>query len=128
MSENHFENKERHITETYVALVQAYVSMLIEQKLTGETTTFRDFTSEAKKRYPNDESVFRALRKNNSGVNLHYVPVHKQPYYRKMIFVWDDFPNSEAFYSCAISLPIYSSLKCDQQNFGINQVKALCDG
>lgn len=72
--------------------------------------------------------IFRALRKNNIGVNLHYIPVHTQPYYKKMGFNWGDFPNSEAYYSRAISLPIYPSLKCDQQNFVINQVKALCDG
>ena len=45
MSENHFENEERNITDTDVALAKAYFPMLKEQKLTGETITFGDFVA-----------------------------------------------------------------------------------
>ena len=60
-------------------------------------------------------AVFEAMRSQNIGVNLHYIPVHTQPYYRDMGFKNGDYPNSESYYSEAISLPIYQTLSDDQQ-------------
>ena len=66
--------------------------------------------------------VFEALREQGVGVNLHYIPIHLQPYYRKMGFEVGDFPNAEAYYAEAISLPMYSALtKTDQSKV----IKAL---
>jgi UDP-4-amino-4,6-dideoxy-N-acetyl-beta-L-altrosamine transaminase len=55
--------------------------------------------------------VFESLRQAGIGVNLHYIPVHTQPYYRHMGFQWGDFPNTENYYQEAISIPIYFGLK-----------------
>ena len=76
----------------------------------------------------NHNSVFHALREKNIGVSLHYIPVHTQPYYRNMGFDWGDFPNSEAYYKKAISLPIFPGLTVDQQNYVINTVNSICNG
>ena len=54
--------------------------------------------------------VFQALRDRGILANLHYIPVHIQPYYQNMGFAWGDFPNSEAYYRSAISIPIYPTL------------------
>lgn len=54
--------------------------------------------------------VFQALRDRGISVNLHYIPVHTQPYYQNLGFVWGDFPNAEAYYRSAISIPIYPTL------------------
>ncbi|MEB3244742.1 MAG: UDP-4-amino-4,6-dideoxy-N-acetyl-beta-L-altrosamine transaminase [Vampirovibrionales bacterium] len=54
--------------------------------------------------------VFEALRAANIGVNVHYMPVHLQPDYLKLGFAQGDFPNAEAYYSRAISLPLYPDL------------------
>ena len=54
--------------------------------------------------------VFQALRDRGILVNLHYIPVHTQPYYQNMGFVWGDFPNAEAYYRSAISIPVYPTL------------------
>lgn len=59
--------------------------------------------------------VFDALRADGIGVNLHYIPVHLQPYYQAMGFSAGDFPQAEAYYRRAISLPLYPSLEPDQQ-------------
>ena len=69
--------------------------------------------------------VFHSLREQNIGVNIHYIPVHTQPYYQKLGFSWGDFPHSEAYYSRAISLPIYPTLKAEEQKFVIEQVRFL---
>lgn len=54
--------------------------------------------------------VFETLRKNDIMVNVHYIPIHTQPYYRKMGFNWGDFPEAEQFYREAISIPIHPRL------------------
>lgn len=60
--------------------------------------------------------VFEILRRQGIGVNLHYIPVHTQPYYQRMGFKPDDFPQSQAYYSDAISLPLYQTLTDMQQD------------
>lgn len=55
--------------------------------------------------------VFKSLRSDGIGVNLHYIPVHLQPYYQQRGFCRGDYPVSEDYYSRAISLPIYPDLE-----------------
>jgi len=71
--------------------------------------------------------IFHKLRDNKIGVNLHYIPVHTQPYYQKLGFSWGDFPNSEDYYKKAISLPIFPTLTENEQSYVIETVKKLCD-
>jgi UDP-4-amino-4,6-dideoxy-N-acetyl-beta-L-altrosamine transaminase len=54
--------------------------------------------------------VFDALREAGIGVNLHYVPVYRQPYYRELGFGQGHCPNAEAYYAEAISLPMFASM------------------
>lgn len=60
--------------------------------------------------------VFDALRAAGIGVNVHYIPVHTQPYYRRMGFAPGDFPRAEAYYAQAISLPMFATLTDAQQD------------
>jgi UDP-4-amino-4,6-dideoxy-N-acetyl-beta-L-altrosamine transaminase len=60
-------------------------------------------------------AVFEALRANGIGVNLHYIPVYKQPWYRDLGFSEDYCPEAEAYYAEAISLPIYPGLTDAEQ-------------
>lgn len=60
--------------------------------------------------------VFEALREQGIGVNLHYIPVHTQPYYQGMGFRPGDFPQAEQYYREAISLPMYQGLSDAQQD------------
>lgn len=61
--------------------------------------------------------VFEALRAAGVGVNVHYIPVHTQPYYRELGFRPGDFPAAEQYYAEAISLPMYYGLGDDQQDY-----------
>ena len=59
--------------------------------------------------------VFKELRESGIGVNLHYIPIHLQPYYKNMSFVSGAYPEADRYYSSALSLPLYPSLcKADQ--------------
>lgn len=68
--------------------------------------------------------VFTALREQGIAVNLHYIPVHTQPYYREMGFAPGDFPEAERYYREAISLPMYPSLSDDDLHKVIEALKA----
>jgi UDP-4-amino-4,6-dideoxy-N-acetyl-beta-L-altrosamine transaminase len=59
--------------------------------------------------------VFAKLRENGILVNVHYIPVHIQPYYRKLGFRAGDFPEAESYYAEAISLPMFFGLSRDDQ-------------
>jgi dTDP-4-amino-4,6-dideoxygalactose transaminase len=60
--------------------------------------------------------IFDGLRERGIGVNLHYIPVHTQPFYRKLGFGPGQYPEAERFYNEAISLPMFSALTESQQN------------
>jgi UDP-4-amino-4,6-dideoxy-N-acetyl-beta-L-altrosamine transaminase len=64
----------------------------------------------------NHRQVFEALRQRGIGVNLHYIPVHSQPHYRRFGFRDEDFPNAMRYYAEAISLPMYATLSEAQQD------------
>jgi UDP-4-amino-4,6-dideoxy-N-acetyl-beta-L-altrosamine transaminase len=57
--------------------------------------------------------VFERLREFGVGVNVHYKPVHTQPFYLQRGFSWGDFPESEAYYRRAISLPMFPAMGAD---------------
>jgi UDP-4-amino-4,6-dideoxy-N-acetyl-beta-L-altrosamine transaminase len=67
-------------------------------------------------RYGLHKAIFERLRASGVGVNLHYIPVYRQPYYEALGFRREEFPNSEAYYREAISLPIFPSLTEAQQD------------
>jgi len=60
--------------------------------------------------------VFESLREQGIGVNLHYIPVHTQPYYQRMGFKQGDYPQAESYYAEAISLPMFQTMSEEQQD------------
>ncbi|BCD87795.1 UDP-4-amino-4,6-dideoxy-N-acetyl-beta-L-altrosami ne transaminase [Pseudomonas solani] len=60
--------------------------------------------------------IFEALRGAGIGVNLHYIPVHLQPYYQQLGFAPGNFPEAERYYAEALSLPLFPDLTDDQQD------------
>ncbi len=69
--------------------------------------------------------VFDELRQNGIGVNLHYIPVHMQPYYQKMGFKEGDFPNAELYYNRAISIPLFHGMTFAQQDEVVDTLKKV---
>lgn len=67
--------------------------------------------------------IFYKLRDAGVGVNVHYIPVHLQPYYAARGFKKGDFPNAEAYYERAISLPLYANLSEYDQNMVIAELR-----
>lgn len=71
--------------------------------------------------------VFEALREQGIGVNLHYIPVHTQPYYEQLGFRTGDFPEAERYYAEAISLPLYPTMSEVQQEQVVAVLQAILE-
>jgi UDP-4-amino-4,6-dideoxy-N-acetyl-beta-L-altrosamine transaminase len=71
----------------------------------------------------NHRKVFEALRAKDIMVNLHYIPVHTQPYFQQMGFNLGDFPQAEQYYREAISIPIHVNLSNEEQVFVVNSLR-----
>lgn len=67
--------------------------------------------------------VFAALRAAGIGVNVHYIPIHTQPYYRRLGFKRGDFPAAERYYERALSLPLFPALTHAQQEFVVSTLR-----
>jgi UDP-4-amino-4,6-dideoxy-N-acetyl-beta-L-altrosamine transaminase len=66
--------------------------------------------------YKSRKQIFSELRDGGIGVNVHYIPIHTQPYYKQFGFEENDFPNSVAYYDRAISIPLFHSMTQQQQD------------
>jgi UDP-4-amino-4,6-dideoxy-N-acetyl-beta-L-altrosamine transaminase len=73
------------------------------------------------------QQIFNKFREGNIGVNVHYIPVHTQPYYQKLGFRNGDFPNSEAYYNKAISIPLFHAMTFDQQDQVVEVLSKVLD-
>lgn len=73
-------------------------------------------------------AVFEAMRARDIMVNLHYIPVHTQPWYRKMGFRDGDFPQAEQYYREAISIPMHPNLTDAEQDFVVKVLREAIEG
>jgi UDP-4-amino-4,6-dideoxy-N-acetyl-beta-L-altrosamine transaminase len=69
--------------------------------------------------------VFDALRSAGIGVNVHYIPVHTQPYYRQLGFATGMFPEAESYYEDAITLPLFSRMTNDDQDTVVRALEKI---
>ncbi|MBT3981960.1 MAG: UDP-4-amino-4,6-dideoxy-N-acetyl-beta-L-altrosamine transaminase [Bacteriovoracaceae bacterium] len=69
------------------------------------------------------DQLYTHLRANNVGVQVHYVPVHQMPYYIEYFGKKLEFPNTDSFYQRCLSLPIYPTLKREEQDYVIQKIK-----
>jgi dTDP-4-amino-4,6-dideoxygalactose transaminase len=73
----------------------------------------------------NRRQVFEELRASGIGVNVHYIPVHMQPYFRMLGFNAGDFPEAEKYYKNAISLPMFPELSEKDQDYVIDMLRDI---
>ena len=71
----------------------------------------------------NQRQIYDELIANKINVNVHYIPVHRHPYYENLNFKKNDFPVAEKFHQEVISIPIYSSLTEEKQNTVIDALR-----
>ncbi len=71
------------------------------------------------------KTLFAALRQRGIGVQVHYIPVHTQPYYQRLGFRPGQFPRAEAYYRRALTLPLYPGINPELQDRVIEQLREL---
>jgi len=69
--------------------------------------------------------LFESLLRMGIGVNLHYIPIYRQPYYSQFGFNYKNFPNAEKYYDQAITLPLYPNLSSSDLNFICQSFRSL---
>jgi UDP-4-amino-4,6-dideoxy-N-acetyl-beta-L-altrosamine transaminase len=74
---------------------------------------------------PSRRQVFEYLREKGIGVNVHYIPVHTQPYYRRMDFDWGMFPAAEKYYQEAITLPLFPAMTEEEQDRVVDSLRKI---
>lgn len=79
---------------------------------------------DAKRTSMDRRTLFERLRARGIGVNVHYIPVHLQPYYQALGFRRGQFPQAESYYANAISLPLYFDLQPAQQDEVVAALRA----
>lgn len=112
-----FVARRREIAAVYDRELQALPLILPKQRQNGHSAWHLYVVQlDPRKTLKTRKEVFDALRAVGIGVNVHYIPVHTQPYYRQRFgFQEGDFPVAEAYYQQALSLPIYADLTCEEQ-------------
>lgn len=70
-------------------------------------------------------AVFAGMRDAGIGVNVHYIPIHTQPYFRNLGFRPGDFVNAERYYSKAISIPLFPAMSEAQQEIVVETMRRL---
>ena len=71
---------------------------------------------------PDRKGLYDYLRQNNIYAQVHYIPIHLQPFYQNLGWKKGDFPVAENYYEHALSLPMYPTLTEEEQNFVIEKV------
>jgi len=71
------------------------------------------------------KKIFNELRDGGIGVNIHYIPIHTQPYYSKFSFKKGELKNVEAYYKKVISIPLFSAMNTVQQRKVVNILKKV---
>ncbi len=69
------------------------------------------------------DAIFAELQKRGVGVQVHYIPIPSQPYYRKLGYRVGDCPKAQAYYCSAISLPMFPKMTDGEVAFVANTVK-----
>jgi UDP-4-amino-4,6-dideoxy-N-acetyl-beta-L-altrosamine transaminase len=69
--------------------------------------------------------VFEGMRAREVGVNLHYIPLYRQPYYRRLGLDSADYPHAERYYAEAMSLPMFPVMSEDQQDRVVSALREL---
>lgn len=116
-----FIEKRHHLAEIYQAELQD-LPLLLPYQHPDSRSAWHLFVIQLKNSKKRKE-VFNALRKVKINVNVHYIPVHIQPFYQQLGFKVGDYPQAEQYYQRTVSLPIHYRLSEREQVFIIEELR-----
>lgn len=122
---NNFVEKRNRIADTYDKLLNDLPVITPTRELDA-VSSFHLYVIRIKKDcfHIAHKDIFNKLRLNGVGVNLHYIPIYRHPFYEKFGFDRANYPASEHYYESAISIPIFPSLKYEDQERIVDILKS----
>ena len=115
---NEFVSKRRYLAKRYNELLKNINGIQLPDQNEDTKSSWHlyvvrvDFSKISKTK----NQIFAEMKEKGICLNLHFIPVHTQPYYENLGFKGGDFPNSEKYYEEAFTLPLYYSLTDEQQD------------
>lgn len=113
-----FVEKRRMLVERYNNAFEEVSEIVVPKQVEGCNNSYHLYVIQVENRL----EVFNKLRTAGIGVNVHYVPVYKHPYYQKNGYADVKCPNAEEYYEHCISLPLYPKLTVKEQDYVIEKV------
>lgn len=113
-----FVEKRRMLVERYNNAFREASEIVVPKQVEGCNNSYHLYVIQVENRL----EVFNKLRTAGIGVNVHYVPVYKHPYYQKNGYADVKCPNAEEYYEHCISLPLYPKLTVKEQDYVIEKV------
>jgi len=122
----YFVKKRNDLAKNYKKLLKD-VPVKVQKIIDRNTSSYHLFIVllDIKNIKRNYNYIFNLLRKKGVMINLHYRPIHLQPYYKKIGFKQGDFPIAEDYGRSAISLPLYIDLSLNEQKKIIGILKSI---
>jgi dTDP-4-amino-4,6-dideoxygalactose transaminase len=119
-----FVSRRRAIARKYERAFQGMSEILVPEERFGCRHAYHLFVLRlqgvlAEKR----KAVFEELQRRGLGIQVHYIPIPAQPYYRKLGYSAADYPNAQAYYRSAISLPMFPKMTGREVDFVIKTTK-----
>ena len=113
-----FVEKRRMLVERYNNAFEEVSEIVVPKQVEGCNNSYHLYVIQVENRL----EVFNKLRTEGIGVNVHYIPVYKHPYYQKNGYADVKCPNAEEYYEHCISLPLYPKLTVKEQDYVIEKV------
>lgn len=123
-----FVERRREIADYYDSCFGSMEGIQLQQSGAGAVSSHHLYLIRVKEEVigKSRREVFSALREAGIGVNVHYIPVYYLPYYRSLGYTKGLCPNAEAFYSEAITLPLYPKMTEKEVETVVQAVKEFC--
>ena len=121
---DNFVQRRREIVQSYNEAFQSEEELILPLEKMGNRSSWHLYVVQL--RTLDRLKVFNELRELGLGVNVHYIPVHLQPYFRdKFGYGEGDFPRAELYYSRVLTLPLYPGMSPDDVQYVIESVKRV---
>ncbi len=117
-----FIEKRHQLAQTYHQALKG-CPLILPFQAEGNRSSYHLFPIQVMSESISRHQLFDRLRANGLGVNVHYIPVHTQPYYQQQGFRVGDFPVAEAYYQKAISIPLHQGMTIADQTTVIEAIK-----
>jgi len=127
---DYFVKRRREIASQYTDKFKKMPEIIIKEEPEGYESAYHIYVIQLNlsKLKTNRKKIFEALRAENIGVHVHYVPVHYHPFYKKTYgYKKGDYPNAEEYYERALTLPVFPKMSDEDVKDVVEAVrKVIC--